>query len=380
MAEVVGVVSAGVGIVAFTHQVTCHITTLRANRRFNKTRGGRELRSLVKDLDDLRDVASLLSPYRDMVNTIFPSCEEALQEIDVLVKEISERLEENQQSGWDRVRSSFSGELKEAIESAQKKVRHVMSKLMLYSSLVTLAQTRSCSLLDTTRRLEPPTSQQDSSGVVDLALETTGKPSENPGILQVGDDPRSCGGVVQSQKSQIAPRIKLPSCGLRLCQCSCHRTQRRHGSFWNLEYSPLSALLGACDDRICSSKRTLLTARVSLFNLGIPWMVTGTLDIISFAGGYVIRPPLRLQRVADDNSAPFRIVLRTCFGSMSHEEAKARLLAHTRRDPTILHQINTKGKDCVAVGHTTSFGQNMESNLFSSLRYSLAQHQNLLGK
>ena len=63
MAEVVGVVSAGVGIAAFIVQITGNISRLQEIRDYNQHKAGDEIGFLVRRLEFLRNVLLPLQLY-----------------------------------------------------------------------------------------------------------------------------------------------------------------------------------------------------------------------------------------------------------------------------------------------------------------------------
>ncbi|KAL4866007.1 hypothetical protein BDV12DRAFT_210727 [Aspergillus spectabilis] len=94
MAEVVGVVSAGIGIAAFALQVKGTIERLRDSREYNKSKAGDELESLVRRLEVLRQILLFLETVQTstMVDLAIENCQLAYSSVDITLQRVSEKL------------------------------------------------------------------------------------------------------------------------------------------------------------------------------------------------------------------------------------------------------------------------------------------------
>ena len=159
-----------------------------------------------------------------------------------------------------------------------------------------------------------------------------------------------------------APQFQRAPCSNKHCHCSCHRTEHASGRYWGLEYTSLSAILGSCDNKLCSSRRARWNLRVAFTRYGIPWAVCAGLEFLSGAGTYAIRPALSLQRVVKYTSPGFEILWKCQYHELSLSEAKEGFLSLKRTEPSLKQHVNPRGDSYVRVGICQPATQNADAN------------------
>lgn len=104
------------------------------------------------------------------------------------------------------------------------------------------------------------------------------------------------------------PQLKtLSRCAINKCYCSCHETASISGSFWSIRLPLPSSLLRACNRASCSNyKRASLW--ISLRQIGIPYAVIASLDMLWSSQTTFISPTLQVQRVVSWYSPTFEVL------------------------------------------------------------------------
>jgi hypothetical protein len=93
-------------------------------------------------------------------------------------------------------------------------------------------------------------------------------------------------------------------CARNKCYCSCHDSTSISGSFWSLKVPLRPTFLRSCNRLSCSNhKRASLW--VSLEQIGIPYAVIASLDILWSAQKTFISPSLQIRRVVSWNAPAF---------------------------------------------------------------------------
>ena len=349
MAEfVVGVVSAGVGIAAFAHQIATHIHTLRSIRKFNRGKAPAEIRQLVADLQFLERIASRLGDY-DFPAAWNPLPMYTLAEINTSIQQLVAKLEGSQSGRWDRLKSGFSREAKEGIEEVRGRIRHVTSLFTLSISLLNLVQDRPCrmdsQLEDTANGSSVPALPEGNSSTISEVEQPT------TAFHRPGHDSK-----VHRTLSRRIPKITPPSCGIRVCSCSCHAVQQHSGRLWYPQYTTLSAFYHNCDNQWCPSARIKLAARLSLWKLGIPWAISGSFEFLTnnTCRLYKISPALLITSVVPYTAPAFQTLWCLQNFQISAPEAKQRLVQLYQTDRSIVSHVNPSGEDCIQVAHSRS--------------------------
>ena len=144
-------------------------------------------------------------------------------------------------------------------------------------------------------------------------------------------------------------RVNAPACSVRHCCCSCHLTGNISARFWGLEYTPLSVLLRKCDNERCTSRHLRYNLRLALSKYGIPWAVAAGLDFLFEAGGYSIRPALRMERIVTYTSPGFETLWRCQNSLISSSQARTTFVKLYRSDPSLERHVNPAGKSYIQV-------------------------------
>jgi len=138
MAEIVGVVSGGVGIVAFGLQVKQTIDALQNTKKFNKDRAPAELDSLFRRLEIVKQTLDRLGA-RDAdryphIASIIGECVRLYQDVIRVVEELPGRVPAQDASKAETlksVRRIFSTKLRDDIKLADGKVASIFQLLTL---------------------------------------------------------------------------------------------------------------------------------------------------------------------------------------------------------------------------------------------------------
>lgn len=94
MAEVVGVVSAGIGVAAFIVQITGNISRLKEIRDYNQHKAGDEIEFLVRRLEFLQNVLVPLQSYEGnpVVDIAIKNCQLEYSRVDDILQRVAETI------------------------------------------------------------------------------------------------------------------------------------------------------------------------------------------------------------------------------------------------------------------------------------------------
>lgn len=363
MAEVVGVVSAGIGLAAFALQVADKIERLKDLRQFNKGQAEEELEFLIQRLEVLR--ANLLSfetvQRSSAVDRAVSNCQLAYSSVDDILQRATRKLTRSNHGRWRT--GSHSGGIKEELKQAGQKVNSVTIDLTCSWSVVIIPLAW-CSLPDgqavpslvAQAHVQSPrfidTDALIGSNLVDgpllanshnnqLSVATSGPLSDSSSD--------SVGAVVQISRS-VLPRQRSADCALKHCHCSCHLIRRTSGRLWTIEYTPISMSSIACNNLHCTATRYRWSVQFSLTKYGIPFRMHSALEFVLGSGRYALRPALAIERVVKYTSPGFEALW--CFrkGLISLSETMERFRELKRSDPSLRQHVHPGGRNYVEVG------------------------------
>lgn len=181
-------------------------------------------------------------------------------------------------------------------------------------------------------------------------------PPKAPGICSNNADNSTddeC--VISSETTAALPRsLSTPvtrrvSCTVRHCHCSCHMTENVSGRFYGLEYTPLSAMFGKCDNNKCDMKGIRWKWRFAFSKFSIAWALLVDFQFILRNGSYSLRPALSLQRVVNFTSPGFTALWRCKNNLISLPEARDELRRLYRLSGPLRQDINPAGDNYIQV-------------------------------
>jgi hypothetical protein len=129
MAEIVGVVSAGIRLAAFLVQISGNIGRLQETRDFVQNKAAAEVELLIRHLDFLWQTLISLDDFHGhaIVALATGHCQLVYTSVDTTVDRIVERLSKIEGSKLSAVRKA--GDLKDEISAASDKVDSIINQL-----------------------------------------------------------------------------------------------------------------------------------------------------------------------------------------------------------------------------------------------------------
>ncbi|KAL2867489.1 ankyrin repeat domain-containing protein [Aspergillus lucknowensis] len=337
MAEVLGLISAGIGAAAFALQVSETIRRLRDIREYNHSKAGDELRSLVKRLERLREVLLFLETVQTskLVDLAVENCQQEYSSVDTTIQRMGEKL--SRLSG-KKLQSARHGEgIKNQLRDVKRRLDSVILELtctialdsqrLTQSLAQDMALVASSSVVNST--MIPNTRRQNSLL----------RPQETIIAEPPLPHPASVSCLVNPSR-----RRQVVDCAIRHCHCSCHWTQRRSTPFWAFEYTPLLTFFEKCSNSKCTATRYRWSLQFTLSRYGIPFKVNAAFDFITGAGSYSLRPALSIERVVKYTSPGFEALWRFQRGLLSLREVQATFRELKRCDPSLNRHINPGGR------------------------------------
>lgn len=343
MAEAVGVV---VGVAAFAHQITTHIHTLRSIRKFNRHKAPVEVRQLWEEFEYLEYITSVLQKY-DFPADWDPPLTNSLEEIGTRIHQLGQKAARGQSGRWDRLKSGFSRDTKEEIAELSEKIARLRSGFNLSVTVLSFLQHRSC----------PAPAQSNNAGSgpsVAGMLEDSSSTFAAVEQQIIGPRERCLVSELDQTLTRRITRFAPPSCGIRLCHCSCHANRKLSGRVWYLQYTPISVLSRNCDNPWCAVTRVQLAARLSLWKLGMPWAISGGFEFLANNGSYTLRPALSISSVVPYTAPVFETLWYLKYGQITLLQAKEKLAELNRADRSIASHVNPSGEDCIQVRQSCS--------------------------
>lgn len=169
---------------------------------------------------------------------------------------------------------------------------------------------------------------------------------EHHAIEQATTQPASSA-MMQSSVGQ-RPLRKADKCALGRCRCRCHTQGAVCHRLWTFTYTPLSMILGDCDNPSCSKRKYAASFRVGLSQFGLNWAITAAIAIRSGRGGYSIDVSLRPQHVVPFDSEGFEL-LKRMVAENKVDQAISSFRTLYRRDPAMIHHVNPHGYGYIRV-------------------------------
>ncbi|KAK8094824.1 hypothetical protein PG997_001509 [Apiospora hydei] len=319
MAEVIGIVSGAAGLTSLALQVASGTSRLRKAYKLTK-RVPVEFDIVARDLDFICEVAKRLyctDGQTNQADLIVVHCKSSIQAVVGALDALSQKATVTAAQKGLRTsvqRLQWVSSCQDDLESLKKLAHDAKVNLMLLGQL---------GMIQTL--VSPPLqpSQLDSS---------SDGPSSNHHGTSTSLQTRSNWGRGRR------------GCLKRSCTCCCHRKGTVHRRFWAFKYTPLSMILGSCDNPTCDGRQYTYSFRVALSQLGFPWAVTAAIGIQSEATGYSIGLSLRPQHIVRYTSPGFEILYNVSERFITLDEGISRFTEMYRKDPSFIHHIDPSGK------------------------------------
>lgn len=152
--------------------------------------------------------------------------------------------------------------------------------------------------------------------------------------------------TIQSRAGQ-RPLRNADRCALGRCPCRCHTQGSVYRHLWTFKYTPLSMILGDCNNPRCDGRKYNASFRVTLFQFGLNWAITAAIGMQSGRGGYSIHFSLRPQHIVPFDSEGFEL-LRD-FRSLNLDEGISNFRTLYHREPAMIHHVNPDGDGYIKV-------------------------------
>ncbi|KAL4798546.1 hypothetical protein BDV19DRAFT_396470 [Aspergillus venezuelensis] len=318
MAEVVGVVSAGIGIATFALQVNGTIKQLRDIRSYAKGQAGDDVVALVGRLEMLRLILLSIDSRQPSatIDLAVHNCQSAYSKVDTALQQLNLKLAKSAGSGLRGFRHIAS--IKNDIHDVGRRLDYVIQDLTwLVSHLVS-----------------KESSDQEAAGAASIVQASITDP-RCPEIAHVNDS------------ASAKRRARAVDCNSVHCHCSCHSTQRITSRLWVFEYTPISTLYNPCTNSKCTATCYRLNLKFSLSKFGIPFRLYTALVVLAGAGRYALRPALGIERVMEHTSPGFDTLFQFQCGRLTMNEAQERFRELKRCDPFLHRHINPDGRNYV---------------------------------
>ncbi|KAE9370181.1 ankyrin [Stipitochalara longipes BDJ] len=309
MAEVLGVVASGLSVAQIAGQLLSCIQGLRALCRALRDTPG-ELQGILDELEILGEIFYQLGPIQtgtsqpghSALQASLTHCRKAASKLDILANQTLRPLQRSKHATWFRVKAVLKLEevrdLKVQLERAKSLLHLAMTCYSLHITLLEVRNTGVCNPF-----------------------------SDRANALQAGDRLEMVSqedtGTVQTGLSRYQHVLRPSKCSPRKCYCSCHSSSTRSGKLWTLkvpyDWNP-------CDKTTCHNyKRTSFW--FSLANIGIPYVIRASLDIMWTTNQSYISPLLQVTRVVDSNAPAFALLEDIKWNAMTFEEARNGMMA-----------------------------------------------------
>ncbi|KAH6892387.1 hypothetical protein B0T10DRAFT_537419 [Thelonectria olida] len=344
MAEVVGLVSAGVGIAAFALQLASTINKLHQICTLKPCEVTKDLHSLSKKLQILHQFVLSLKPWEGcppvdaMINHVqsqYGDIELALEEL--LAKFGEENVDHRQR--WKRIKLVLSSHAKQ-IERIRQDINDITASLTLVCCFVAPGQSP---LIQNPRGTAPT----DTSAF--QAQE--GHPIEADGeTVEVSPEVVTGARFLPPPERRIISSIskkRAPFRGVRHCDASCHLTTHLSGRFWSLQYTPPAILARKTEGERSECRRIGVNLRLALSRYGIPIAIMAGLEYMVDGRGFALQPALTVQKIVRYTSPGFETIWRLEEGLINFPEARERLLQMYRSDQSLKDHRDPAGNSYI---------------------------------
>ncbi|EEY21777.1 predicted protein [Verticillium alfalfae VaMs.102] len=369
MAEVFGIVSAGVGIMAFIGQVSATLEKVNDAHQFVKGKAAEEIASLQTQLHLLQIMLQTLQPGDDNDMDVlltgyhwhqFNTIQTSLSKLSTKLHERLESSSSLRRPSWRLVSNKADRQLREEITSASLKIQALIQVILLHAVVrprqlppkpgievhelppvkvpiedLCITDTIADNMLLVQSSIEQARSETVIMNKTVEKVETTCEPNTFTS--------RTTSFIGQPRRNDVY------TCSNPGCCCKCHITAKIQRRFWAFEYTPLSIYLSDCDDNLCNSRRVRLGFRVAFSQYGIPFAVSIGFEAISEAGMRTLQPTLRTQQIVKYTSPGFQILWLAIQNFVTVDQAKEQLSDFFQREPTARNHVDPSGKGYLEV-------------------------------
>ncbi|KAL2825124.1 hypothetical protein BJY01DRAFT_256328 [Aspergillus pseudoustus] len=240
MAEVIGVVSASVGIAAFIVQITGNITWFKEIWNFNEHKAGNEVNFCAFDLAISR-------------------CQLEYSKVDMILQRLANEMSKAQQSKgakWKVFRKS--PEIRQEISIATDRINGVILDLMwwIVRSVYGLYHAkRDSSPTLSANRPYPQQTDDMSINVSECTTVTAGATKTEESDIGTIMKPNGNDSTLTMPPARALRHIKTQTCAVKRCHCACQTAAGLSGRFWGFQYTPFSTMFRSCDNARCSARR-----------------------------------------------------------------------------------------------------------------------------
>lgn len=141
MAEIVGVISAGVGITSFAAQVFGSIKALKDTYQYNQKNAPENLNKIIDRLEFLKSVLEILQPYEGnpIVDHAIRSSQSTFRNVEGALHSLMEKVNRKSSRNkvdWKPVKFQLSAKIREQIEEIRSELFWVIMTLNLFVSII----------------------------------------------------------------------------------------------------------------------------------------------------------------------------------------------------------------------------------------------------
>lgn len=356
MAEIVGTISACVGIASFAAQVFGSIKTLKDSYEYNHKKAPENLEKIIDRLEFLKLVLKKLEPYEGnpIVDHAIHSCQSTFSNVeealDVLLRKVN-RKSPGKNANWKPAKFQLSEKIREQIDEIRSELLWVIMSLNLFVSIIPrrpgFFAHISFFLRSSSVCLMPPSPPEN--GVQKAIDHSTSPSTEDSPADDKAVHNANTNDVLALSDPRNPPITQRTSCTVHHCHCSCHLTNNSLGRYWGFEYTPISIIFGKCDNKRCDMKNVRWSFRLALNKLSIKWAFLIDLEVILGAQTYSLRPALSLQRVVNYTSPGFETFWKCKNHYISLSEAQDQLRMLDKSPSPLRHHVNPDGRNYIRV-------------------------------
>ncbi|KAH7308657.1 hypothetical protein B0I35DRAFT_442370 [Stachybotrys elegans] len=150
--------------------------------------------------------------------------------------------------------------------------------------------------------------------------------------------------ALAQRRGEYWPSRRAKKCVMRSCPCRCHTEASLSSRFWALKYTPLSIVLGGCDEARCNSSTYTASFRIAFSQFGLKWAVIAALGVQRGNAGYSITTSLQPQHIVRFTSEGFVLLHKIVQGFINLDDGISSFRALYRRDPGLIYHVNPEGR------------------------------------
>ncbi|KAG8160641.1 hypothetical protein KVR01_008905 [Diaporthe batatas] len=332
MAELIGAISAGIGIASFALQVGKGINNVQKAIRYNRHHASADFESLESDLNNLYRLIEDLRGSQDsaLVSSAVANCQHAYTELEPDLDRLTEAFGhvQSSKSSLRSLKRRLTLHAEEHVKKLRAKVRQIEQLLILITILVKLEQ------LDMSHMIAAVQRGPTSSVIPDVVPAIGPTPTPIMIASEAGSPVPDNTVVTQRSRLRVSP---IDTCYHKETTCA-------HGRFWWLELTSTPGFWHKCSPRCPARCEWNAKLRLALTWLNIPFAVTASLGIASSNGQYALRPALSIQHVVRNTSPGFLAIELCKINALSVEESKQRLRDLSQTDKHFRDHVNPEGK------------------------------------